>query len=47
MIADLAAARTRLLPTPTANPIQRVCDVVEALLNPTQSGKGQTPGRSV
>ena len=47
IIVDLAATRARLLPAPTANPIQRVCDVVEALLNPTQSGKGQTPGRSV
>jgi lipid-A-disaccharide synthase len=47
MITDLAAARIRLLPTPTSDPIRRVCDVVEALLNPTQPGEAQTPGRSV
>jgi lipid-A-disaccharide synthase len=34
MIADLAAARTRLLPSPSANPIQRVCDIALALLAP-------------
>jgi lipid-A-disaccharide synthase len=32
MIADLAAARTRLLPTPTANPIHRICDIALELL---------------
>jgi lipid-A-disaccharide synthase len=32
MIADLAAARTRLLPTPTSDPIQRVCDIALTLL---------------
>jgi lipid-A-disaccharide synthase len=47
MITDLAAARIRLLPTPTSDPIRRVCDVVEALLNPTQPGEAQTPGGSV
>jgi hypothetical protein len=52
MIADLAATRTRLLPiSPVvlapADPIPSVCDVVEALLKPIQSGEGQTPGGSV
>ncbi len=32
MIADLAEARGRLLPEPEADPIARVCDVVEGLL---------------
>jgi lipid-A-disaccharide synthase len=35
MIADLAAARTRLLPTPASNPIQLVCDIALELLAPT------------
>ena len=32
MIADLAEARAKLLPSPNSNPIQRVCDVAETLL---------------
>jgi lipid-A-disaccharide synthase len=32
MITDLAEARARLLPTPNSNPIQRVCDAAESLL---------------
>ena len=32
MIADLAEARAKLLPSPNSNPIQRVCDTAETLL---------------
>ena len=32
MMADLAAVRQALLPTPESNPIHRVCDVVQSLL---------------
>jgi len=32
MIADLAEARAKLLPSPDSNPIQRVCDAAESLL---------------
>jgi hypothetical protein len=32
MIADLAVARARLLPSSNANPIHRVCDIALALL---------------
>jgi lipid-A-disaccharide synthase len=35
MIADLAETRAKLLPTPDADPIQRVCDAAESLLSPT------------
>ncbi len=34
MVADLAEARARLLPNPGRDPIQRVCDAAETLLNP-------------
>jgi hypothetical protein len=34
MIVDLAEARAKLLPTPDSNPIHRVCDAAEALLQP-------------
>jgi lipid-A-disaccharide synthase len=47
MIADLAAARTRLLPTPNANPIQRVCDIALELLAPTPAPTAETPTGSV
>jgi lipid-A-disaccharide synthase len=33
MIADLAEARARLLPTPDSDPIRRVCDAAEDLLH--------------
>jgi lipid-A-disaccharide synthase len=33
MIADLAEARAKLLPTPDSNPIHRVCDAAEGLLH--------------
>jgi len=39
MIADLAEARTCLLPTPTANPIHRVCDIALELLAPAPQPK--------
>jgi hypothetical protein len=32
MVADLAEARTRLLPGAAADPIGRVCEAVEGLL---------------
>jgi lipid-A-disaccharide synthase len=35
MIADLAEARVKLLPTPDSNPIRRVCEAAEDLLRPT------------
>ena len=44
MIADLAQARASLLPTPTANPIGRVCDAAEALL---RTGVAQNTGSTV
>jgi len=34
MLADLAEARGKLLPTPNSDPIKRVCDAAEALLKP-------------
>ena len=36
MIADLTEARAKLLPSPDSNPIQRVCDAAEALLQTSQ-----------
>jgi lipid-A-disaccharide synthase len=47
MIADLAAARAHLLPTPTADPVQQVCDTALALLTPSLPPEGQTPSSSV
>jgi lipid-A-disaccharide synthase len=48
MIADLAEARTRLLPTPDSHPIQRVCDAAEVLLRSTApSGVPRTPVANV
>jgi lipid-A-disaccharide synthase len=44
MIADLAEARASLLPIPDANPIGRVCDAAEALL---QTGVAQNAGSTV
>ncbi len=41
MIADLAEARARLLPDPAANPIQRVCDAAEALLDAANAAPRQ------
>ena len=34
MIVDLAETRAKLLPIPNSNPIHRVCDAAETLLNP-------------
>jgi lipid-A-disaccharide synthase len=47
MIAHLAEARTRLLPTPHSDPIQSVCDAAQALLDLVPPGVGQTPSSSV
>jgi lipid-A-disaccharide synthase len=37
MIADLAEARAKLLPSPNSNPIQRVCDTAESLMRTSRS----------
>jgi lipid-A-disaccharide synthase len=51
MIADLAETRARLLPTSetgaTANPIERVCDAIEALLRPASAEAARTPPSNV
>jgi len=47
MIADLAEARTKLLPTPTSDPIQRVCDAAEALLESTPAHVAQNQAANV
>jgi lipid-A-disaccharide synthase len=47
MIADLAETRARLLPTPAANPIQRVCDAAEALLQSAADRAAQTTSANV
>ena len=48
MIADLAEARAKLLPTPDSNPIHRVCDAAEDLLHSSaRSGVPRTTSASV
>ncbi len=47
MIADLAESRARLLPSLDANPIQRVCDAAEALLQSASANVAQTHPRNV
>jgi len=41
MIADLAEARAKLLPTPTSNPIHRLCDAAETLLRTSPANADQ------
>jgi lipid-A-disaccharide synthase len=48
MIADLAEARAKLLPTPTSDPIQQVCDAAEQLLrSATPKRVPRTPASNV
>jgi len=47
MIADLAEARARLLPAPDSNPIQRVCDAAQDLLQSAPARIAQNPLRNV
>jgi len=47
MIADLAETRARLLPTPTSNPIHRVCDAAEDLLGASNSAVTQPAATNV
>jgi lipid-A-disaccharide synthase len=47
MVADLTEVRAKLLPTPDANPIHRVCDAAEALLHVTAPALPQTSATSV
>jgi len=47
MVADLAEARARLLPTPNADPIKRVCDAVESLLGESGTEVARMPGSNV
>jgi lipid-A-disaccharide synthase len=51
MIADLAETRAKLLPPPesgpSATPIERVCDAIEALLRPTPPAAPRTPSSNV
>ena len=47
MIADLAEARAKLLPTPDSNPIHRVCDAAQALLQPTPAVVAQNAAPTV
>lgn len=47
MIADLAETRAKLLPTPGIDPIQKVCDAAEALLQPSPAGVAQNDAVNV
>ena len=47
MLADLAETRAKLLPTPTSNPISRVCDAAEALLESAPPQLTQNPTANV
>ena len=47
MIVDLAEARARLLPTPDSNPIHRVCDAAETLLQPAPALVAQNAAPTV
>jgi lipid-A-disaccharide synthase len=43
MIADFAETRARLQPDPTSNPIHRVCDAAQELLNASPAATRQAP----
>jgi hypothetical protein len=51
MIADLTETRAKLLPlsdsTEATNPIERVCDAIEAVLRPTSADAARTPPSNV
>jgi lipid-A-disaccharide synthase len=47
MIADLAEARASLLPTPDSDPIQRVCDAAESLLESNPAPVAQNAAANV
>jgi lipid-A-disaccharide synthase len=47
MLSDLAEVRQKLLPSPESNPIQRVCDAVEALVLPLSTANAPISPASV
>lgn len=47
MIANLAEARAKLLPVPAEDPIRRVCDAIQQLLQATSGEVAETPLRRV